>query len=949
MSLTWQQWATVASGTNKPGAAVTAVPWGNDVVVFSIFPNGDIQQPSGEVRQNSGNPFADPANWGAWNAVFNYVPPSIPLGSPITAIPWGNRLALFVTDQQGTIQMNIGYPQTNDWLDWTPVAQGNSVLGATVTAVVWGNSVVLFMADSTGGVYQSSGDPNEGNWGTWTLLPNVTVQAGSPITAIPWGNRLTLFVTDQQGTIQMNIGYPQTNNWVGWALVAQGTSISGATVTAVAWGNGLVLFMADSNGGVCQSSGDPNEGNWEAWTLLPILDVKVGSPITALPNGNQLALFVTDQGGTIYTNTGYPQIGNWVSWTSVGQGTFSPGGTIIAVPWINSVPALFTVDINGTIYTTSQTAETTDDPEQKWWGEFLFGGSAEQIAVGQNEDGHLEVFYVGTNNNLYHRWQLVPGGLVWSAETQFPGDSAKQIAVGRNDDGRLEIFYVGTNNNLYHNWQTTPNGPWAGETPFPASAQQVAVGSNADGRLEVFYVGTNNVLYHNWQTTPGGNWAVETAFPGNSAQQVVVGGNTNGELEIFYVGTDNNLYHNWQIAPNAWAGENQLSGASANYIAWGRNLDGRQEVFYVGTNSNLYHNWEVAPGSGWNGEVAFSGDSAAQIAVGQNGDGRLEIFYVGTNGNLYHNYQLTAGSATWKGESQMKDNAAATYVVAAPNSNNQLEVFYVGTNYDLYHNWQLQPFGGFGSNANYFFYDSGLGCQPLVKVSVTINVTEDIVCQAVEGGPQIGFGFQLNCYSPANYLSAGQQYGFSLYGSTIVGWVDNWPVQGGNIINHEWNMGSLPGKVPAGYRLVITLENDTDNNVTGALYQVFDNDGNTVSIVDQKLADIGGDSSKIAPIIAFQMNLVGPVNGEAAVLSSGAGTFVYQATNAMTTLMSSPQCAELHYSTAETANSLYDSPTAANPTFTVFNQGFHVSLKEALARKPSGIMRARTVYTGPAK
>lgn len=579
----------------------------------------------------------------------------------------------------------------------------------------------------------------------------------------------------------------------------------------------------------------------------------------------------------------------------------------------------------------------TDSPEEQWWGEFLFGGSAKQMAVGHNADGRLEIFYVGTNNDLYHRWQTSTSGLVWSAETRFANNSARQVAVGQNKDGRLEIFYVGNNNDLYHNWQTAPNGGWATETRLSgASAKQVAVGRNADGRLEVFYVGTNDDLYHNWQVSPGGNWAGENRFASNSARQIAVGGNINGTLEIFYVGLNNKLCHNWQVAPNGvWAGENQLSGASAKYIAWGRNADGRQEVFYVGTNNGLYHNWQVSPGGGWHGEVRFEGNSAQQIAVGQNDDGRLEIFYVGGNSDLYHNYQSAPGSPVWQGEARMKDDASAKYVVAASNTNNRLEVFYVGTNSKLYHNWQVTPISGFGSTENFFLFDN---CNPLLGVSVTINVTEDIVCQSVAHGPQTGFSFQLNCYSPKNFLSAWQQYVLALFGNTIEGSVDNWPVSGDDIINSFWNMGSLPGKVPAGYKIVITLENDSKANVTGAVYEVFDNHGKSVARTDKKLSDIGGDSSKIAPIIAFQLNLVGPVNSEAAVLSSGAGTFVYKANNRMTALASEPnQCAESQYVTAETANSLYDSlPSTPATTLT---QGFHVSLTEAPARKRRGIIR----------
>jgi hypothetical protein len=87
------------------------------------------------------------------------------------------------------------------------------------------------------------------------------------------------------------------------------------------------------------------------------------------------------------------------------------------------------------------------------------------------------------------------------------------VAVGNNADGRLEIFYIGLDDVLYHNWQLAPNGKWIGENAVgpkgPSRAKQVAVGNNADGRLEIFYIGLDDVLYHNWQSAPNGNWIGE--------------------------------------------------------------------------------------------------------------------------------------------------------------------------------------------------------------------------------------------------------------------------------------------------------------------------------------------------------------------------------------------------------------------------------------------------------
>ena len=87
-----------------------------------------------------------------------------------------------------------------------------------------------------------------------------------------------------------------------------------------------------------------------------------------------------------------------------------------------------------------------------------------------------EIFYVGTNSDLFCNTQTEADGLLWDGQEAFPGNSAQQIAAALNQNGVLEIFYVGTNNDLYHNMQAAPGSDtWVGETNFPGdSAQQVA-------------------------------------------------------------------------------------------------------------------------------------------------------------------------------------------------------------------------------------------------------------------------------------------------------------------------------------------------------------------------------------------------------------------------------------------------------------------------------------------
>jgi hypothetical protein len=167
----------------------------------------------------------------------------------------------------------------------------------------------------------------------------------------------------------------------------------------------------------------------------------------------------------------------------------------------------------------------------------------------------------------------------------------------------------------------------------------------------------------------------------------------------------------------------------------------------------------------------------------------------------------------------------------------------------------------------------------------------------------------------------------------VVGAVDNWPLSGPNIINDFFNMASMPStRIPAGYQCKISLSNDATGNVTGATYVVIDNHENTQANVTLSLQSISGvTSAELSPIIAFELNLVGPAQSESAVLSSGAGTITYSATSVLKVLNQEPACAESGYVTAEKANSFYGVlPASPNPTYI---QTFNVSTELPMIRK----------------
>ena len=398
------------------------------------------------------------------------------------------------------------------------------------------------------------------------------------------------------------------------------------------------------------------------------------------------------------------------------------------------------------------------------------------------------------------------------------------------------------------------------------------------------------------------------------------------------------------------------------------------------------------------------------------------------------------------------------------------------------------------SNSNFILYN---GCNPILGLTVAINVTEKIICESVSGGAAKGFAFQLNCYSPQGETSAWQQYclilwdayqsdwrwcnecqGLFFAGSNkagvcpaaaggahndtgslnyalaqyseghfdfncqlgwswcykcqglffagnntpgvcpaggdhsqtgsgsykllaksgngqsdwmccnrcqgvyyagnnalpgnntlggvcpaggahegfgsdnytlatsgngeLMGMIDNWPVTGPNIINNIFGVATLANhEIPSGYNLVISLVNDGTGNVVGVNFSVTDNSGNLLGNVSQQLeSDVDGTPAQVAPIVAFELNLVGPINSESAVLSSGAGTIRYSAVSPLTPLLQEPTCTESGF-TAETANSFYSVlPDSAANSLT---QSFSVSSEKHMIRK-QGKLRPETHF-----
>jgi acylphosphatase len=285
---------------------------------------------------------------------------------------------------------------------------------------------------------------------------------------------------------------------------------------------------------------------------------------------------------------------------------------------------------------------------------------------------------VGLDKQLYHRWQTAPNSSQWSeAWTSLGGQwwVGSNPAVANNADGRLEVFLVGLDKQLHHRWQTAKNdsSKWSEGSPSLLNEwpDDSAVAKNADGRLEVYIVGSDEHLYHRWQTAPNSSvWSVWTEgnFTTNWNSlggqfslrgRPAVAKNADGRLEVFMVWLDRRLYTTSQNVANdstrnAWTSWNVLGGEQwPDDPVVAQNADGRLEVFVVGSDKQLHHRWQTTPNSSsqWSEIWTVLGGEhwppSSDPGIGRNADGRLEIFLVGSDKQLYHRRQTAPNSSTW--------------------------------------------------------------------------------------------------------------------------------------------------------------------------------------------------------------------------------------------------------------------------------------------------------------
>ena len=278
-------------------------------------------------------------------------------------------------------------------------------------------------------------------------------------------------------------------------------------------------------------------------------------------------------------------------------------------------------------------------------------------AVVSWDHDRLDIFVIGTDGALYHKawngssWQPSATGYD-NLGIPKPGVTIRgNPRVVSWDHDRLDVFVVGTDGSLYHKWWG--GGSWGpSQTGFEFMAGLIvgdpAVASWDHDRLDVFVIGTDGALYHKaWNGTawqPSLTGYDNLGKPDNDVNlkfSPAVSSWGHDRLDIFATGTDGALYHKWWDTWfwGPWEFGYEFMGGGISHdpaaVSWDHD---RLDVFVIGTDAALWHKaWD---GKQWSPSLTsyepLSGEIISKPAVASWGRDRLDVFVIGADRALYN-------------------------------------------------------------------------------------------------------------------------------------------------------------------------------------------------------------------------------------------------------------------------------------------------------------------------
>lgn len=344
--------------------------------------------------------------------------------------------------------------------------QGRNAVGSISTTAF--GSMQAYAGDGSGNVWVNWQQRGKGsliapanwqsNWSEFTM--NGVHSTGTPAVSADGIGRQWIFIptsTDIYYLAEGNTG----GGWGGWTDMGTSSNGLGALYALYSSNGGQYVFGSKSGTVYYSSKANPN-APWSTFSGLSGLSETTYSVAVNTQTG-YVEVFAIDSSGKLWTNT-QTDLSSWSGWTSSGLTGEAFQGYVTAVSNSEAGMQVLGIDIgNSAVWTKYQSS-----PGGSWNGWMSLGNVGGGVTIqpgficSKNANGNLQVFGVGTDGNLYTKYQTSPSS--WSSSWTKLGSVSGQplysyLVANNSADGRILVMGVSKTSpyNIYGIWESYPN------------------------------------------------------------------------------------------------------------------------------------------------------------------------------------------------------------------------------------------------------------------------------------------------------------------------------------------------------------------------------------------------------------------------------------------------------------------------------------------------------------
>jgi hypothetical protein len=349
---------------------------------------------------------------------------------------------------------------------------------------------------------------------------------------------------------------------------------------------------------------------WNRIEPLSTLPARDRTPISVVARyPEHLDVFAVAANGRTMSDW-WDQSSGWAGWFQVSGGIASPGGhgsPVTSIARYSGHLDLFTVGTDNQVYSCWW------DRSSGWSAWFVLGGivaaAGSTVHVVCRYSDHIDLFTTASDGKIMSTWWDARSG--WASWFQVSGGvaaaGATVTAIARYPF-HLDLFVVGTDNRIYSTWWDDRSG-WAGwfqlGNLLARPDSTVTVVARYPDHIDLFTTASDGKIMSTWWDARSGwaSWFQVSAGVASPGSPVTAISRYSNHLDLFTVGTDNRIYSTWWHDTTGWAGWFNISGGIAkpgSEVAAISRVTEHIDVFAVGLDGIAYSTWWDGSG-GWAG------------------------------------------------------------------------------------------------------------------------------------------------------------------------------------------------------------------------------------------------------------------------------------------------------------------------------------------------------------